>query len=156
MDRAFTYLASDADISWPDDVDGYRLYNGLLEASGFKLLLDSCEDIGTSSTLTRVECNFDYHAIRSDEIGLGPFTGGRFDLIVRAGIITRVRMDINIEQFGPQVWDPFADWVVGNYPEDVTTMYTDSSHTLERVTEDSIALWEERSREYVEFVRNSG
>ena len=156
MDRAFTYLAPDADISWPEDVDGYRLYNGLLEASGFKFLLDSCEETSSSSSLTGVACNFDYHAIRSDEIGLGPFTDSRFNLVVRDGVITRVRIDLNVEQYGPQMWEPFADWVAANYPDDVTIMYTDQSQTLERVTDESIALWEERSREYVEFVQNSG
>ncbi len=60
----------------------------------------------------------------------------------------------NIDEFGPQVWEPFAVWVAETYPEDVTIMYTDSSQSMQRYTDEAIALWDQRDREYVEVVGN--
>ena len=51
---------------------------------------------------------------------------------------------LEIEEFGPQMWDPFADWVATNHPEDVAVMYEDETQSLERVTEESIRLWEQQ------------
>ena len=100
-----------------------------------------------------VRCLFAFHAIRSDEIGLGPFSDSRFDFRILGGEIVSASMFWNIEEFGPQVWEPFAVWVAETYPEDVTVMYTDSSQSMQRFTDEAIALWEEHSIEYVTVVK---
>jgi hypothetical protein len=50
--------------------------------------------------------------------------------------------------FSEQVWEPFADWVATTYPDDVVRMYDSGAQTEFRLTEESVQLWEQRSREY--------
>jgi hypothetical protein len=47
------------------------------------------------------------------------------------------------------MWEPFADWVFAAHPEDLKVMYTGGG-TEVRLTEESIRLWEQRSREYAD------
>jgi hypothetical protein len=151
VDQAASYLASDADL-WLGDLEELQLENRLLQAQGFRLLLDSCEHRTTTSDGIVVGCSWDFHAIRSDEMGLGPFTGSRFDLTVREEEIVAASMNwAYIDEFSPQVWGPFSQWVTDTYPEDVDVMYL-PAYANYRLTEESIALWEQRSREYADAV----
>jgi hypothetical protein len=153
VDRAASYLAADANLSRLEGgEEGWRRGNRWLEAIGFKLLLDSCEERDSSPTGTTVRCMFDSHSLRSDEIGLGPFSGSWFDFTVLEGEIVSAALHWEyIAEYSPQVWEPFAKWVAETYPEDAAIMYNPLL-TLERLTEESIALWEQHSREYAEFV----
>ena len=49
------------------------------------------------------------------------------------------------------MWEPFAGWVSINYPADGAIMYTGGG-TGAALTEESIRLWEQHRREYVEEV----
>ena len=161
-EQAITYLADDADISalitsvGAQGVEGtleeFRLLVSLLEATGYKQTLTSCEAQGSSASGTSVHCTADYHNFRSDEIGKGPFSGSSFDLTVRDGEIVQARTDFGIEEFSPQMWEPFATWVSKAYPEDAAVMYADETHTGVRLSEESIGLWERHTRGYVEEV----
>lgn len=163
VEEATTYLADDADISGlirsvgAQSVEGtleeFRLLISLLEAQGYKQMLNSCEELGSSASGTTLRCTFDYHALRSDEIGRGPYTGSSFFLNVREGKIVRAVKGFAFEEFSPQMWEPFADWVSTNYPEDSAVMYEDESQGGARLTEESIRLWERHSRGYVKEVR---
>lgn len=150
IDRAASYLAPDADL-FLSDLEEIRLENRLLEAQGFKLLLDSCEQRDAIADGIVVRCLWDFHSIRSDEMGLGPFSGSWFDLTVLNGEIVAVSLNWGLAEFSPQVWEPFAQWVADTHPEDVDVMYLPGYANF-RLTEESIALWEQRSREYVEVV----
>lgn len=154
VDRAASYLAADAFGEFGGNLENMRLQNTWREATGFRELLDSCEEQTTLSSGTVVRCTYDYHALRSEEIGLGPFGGSYFDFTVLEGKIVSVSgaFDYITNGFSSQVWEPFADWVAETHPEDVLVLYTDRSQTMQRVTEDSIAVWEERTREYVTVV----
>jgi len=149
----------------PNDefVDRLRLVTSLLEAQGYAQILHPCEELGSSgspptssrplATITSLRCPFEFHSLRSDEIGLGPFSGSYFDLIVRTepgrdGGIVRASISLDIDEFSPQMWEPFTDWVYETYPDDAAVMY-DVPHSLERLSEESIQLWEQRTREYV-------
>jgi len=155
IDKAASYLAADANLSSLGGLEQMRRWNTLAKAQGNKYLLESCEE-GTSSTYgTNVRCMYAFHGIRSDEIGLGPYSGSWFDFRIREGEIVSVSGQMNIDEFGLQMWDPFRDWVAETHPEDVALMYTNSSQTEERLTEESMALWEQRSREYVEVVNSA-
>ncbi len=150
LESAASYLAPDADLSqFEGGRQNWQLGNQWLEAQGFELILDGCDGSGGS-----VICPFDYHGIRSDQIGLGPFGGSHFAVTVEDGEIASVALvwDFIGNGFSNQVWEPFARWVAETHPEDAAVMYTDGSFTLEALTEESIQLWEERSKEYVEFV----
>jgi hypothetical protein len=160
-EQAITYLADDADISkligsvGAQGVEGtleeFRLLVSLLEATGYKQTLISCEELGSSAAGTGVRCTSDYHNFRSEEIGRGPFSSVSFDLTVRDGEIVRARQDFGVEEFSTQMWDPFARWVSEAYPKDATVMYEDGGGGM-RLTEESIRLWERHTRDYTEEV----
>ena len=148
-ERAMTYLADDADITGMTEgkgVEGLSLMTSFLQAQGYQQGFTSCE-AATLAADTSVHCTFDFHAIRSDEIGRGPFSGSYFDLTVREGEIVRASMYWETEEFSPQMWEPFRNWVSNTYPEDFRVMYTDGGTNF-RLTEESIRLWEQRTREY--------
>ena len=159
-DRAITSLADDAEITkligsvGAQGVEGtpeeLRLLLSLLEATGYKQMVDSCQELVSSDSGTTVRCTSDYHNFRSDEIGRGPFSAVSFELAVRDGEITRARMDFGTEEFSTQMWEPFARWVSKAYPEDAAVMYEDGGTSGVRLTEESIRLWERHIREYAE------
>lgn len=161
-EEAITYLADDADITkligsvGAQGVKGtpeeFRRLVSLGEATGYKQTLISCEELGSSADSTRVHCTSDYHNFRSDEIGRGPFSAVSFDLTVRDGEIIRARQDFGVEEFSPQMWEPFARWVSKAYPKDALVMYEDGGTSGVRLTEESIRLWERHIRDYVEEV----
>jgi hypothetical protein len=134
--------------------DDLRLIISYLEATGYEQILDSCEGVSNEpdSASGSVRCTFDFHALRSGEIGRGPFGGSSFDLIVRDGKIVRATQDWETDKFSPQMWEPFASWVSTAHPKDAAVMYTDKSHTNVRLTEESIRLWERHTRGYVKEV----
>jgi hypothetical protein len=160
VEQASRYLADDADISkligsvGAQGVEGtrgeFRLLLSLLQAQGYKQLLHPCEELGSSAAGATVRCGFDFHSIRSHQLGPGPFTGSYFDLTVRDGEIVQASKTWGLEEFSPQVWEPFARWVSTAHPQDAAVMYTDGTYTGARLTEGSIRLWDQRSREYVE------
>jgi hypothetical protein len=142
-----------ADTAFPgvvglDTERDFRLLLSVLEAQDYRQRLDSCRELGELGSGTRVYCSFAYHAIRSRELGLGPYGDSYFDIYVRDGRITRVTLEWGIEEFSPEVWEPFAEWISKNHPEDVRVMYI-ADQADWKLSEASARLWERRSREYV-------
>jgi hypothetical protein len=167
-DRAVTYMTNDADITQmvtsigATGVQGtlaeFRTLISLLQAQGYKQMLNSCEDrdrpvdLAARETVgTRLRCRFDFHLIRSDEIGLGPFSGSYFDLTVRDGEIVQASTHWDTGVFSPQMWEPFATWVSTAYPDDAAVMYGDETQTGAQLTDESIQLWEQHSRAFANF-----
>lgn len=154
-EQAMTYVADDADITGmtegSNDVEGLSLMASFLEAQGYQQTIASCEATPVASD-TSVVCPYDFHGIRSDEIGRGPFSGGIFTLTVRDGEIVEASRYWETEKFSPQMWEPFADWVSTTYPKDAAVMYTGGG-TGFVLTEESIRLWEQHTREYVKEVK---
>ena len=156
-DQAVAYLSDYADIAGlmtsvgAQGIQGtraeFRLLIALAEATGYKQMHISCDELGGSTSSTRVSCTSDYHNFRSDELGRGPFSAVSFDLTVRDGEIVQARQDFGIEEFSTQMWDPFASWVSKAYPEDAAVMYEGDSGV--RLTEESIRLWDRHTRDYV-------
>jgi hypothetical protein len=130
-------------------VAGLDLMTSWLQATGYHQTVTSCQAGTSGFPDITVSCAFDFDYIRSEEIGRGPFSGSDFWIIVSDGAISRASMSWQIEQFSPQMWEPFADWVSTTYPEDAAVMYRDATLSNVRLTEKSIRLWEQRSREYV-------
>ena len=163
-ERATTYLAETADISdllggRVEGVEGapeeLRLNISFLQAVGYRQMLDSCEELGSSASsapVTTIRCTFDFHLFGSDEIGRGPFSGGYFDLVVRDGEIVGASHWLETERFAPQMWEPFRDWMSVTYPMDAAVMYQDESYSQEIASEESIPLWKQHIREYVKEV----
>jgi hypothetical protein len=149
VEKAMTYLADDATIAVLGPQDDLRLLISWLEATGYQQIVDACEQVGNAASGS-IRCTFAFHALRSDEIGRGPFGGSSFDLVVRDGKIVEASQSWEIEKFSPQVWEPFANWVSTTHPKDAAVMYLDETHTNVRLTEKSIPLWERHTRAYVE------
>jgi len=151
VEQARTYLADDATIASMTEQDDLRLLLSYFEATGYRQTLNDCEGVGNSDS-GRIRCTFDFHGLRSGEIGRGPFGGSSFDLFVHDGKIVRATQHWGTEEFSPQMWEPFAGWVSTAHPKDAAVMYTDESHSNVRLTEESVRLWDARTREYVEEV----
>ena len=133
--RALQYLTKDAIANgvghsgtWGTR-DRFRRDIAMSRALGTKQLVTSCEEQAGSARGVGVHCDFDLHAIRSDEIGLGPYTGNSWDLTVRDGKVTSATVvwDFMANGFSKQVWEPFARWVSSTHPGDVAVMYPDGT-----------------------------
>jgi hypothetical protein len=166
VDRAMAYLADDAEISpllksvgatgQAGGRDEFRLLVSWLEAEGYKQILDTrpqgrtvaCDEQGSSASRATLRCEFAFHLLRSDEVGLGPFKGSYFDFTVRDGEIIRASTYWETAEFSPQLWEPFANWVSLAHPEDAAVMYVDETHSGARLTDESIPLWELHTGEY--------
>ena len=171
--KAISYVADDADfrgiirisstspgpfapIAPPNaqgtDTEGLSLMLSMGEAAGSKLILTSCETAAFASD-TSVVCDFDFHLIRSDQIGRGPFSGSYFVFTVRDGAIVRASVSENSEKFERQMWEPFAEWVSSKYPKDAALMYLGGTLAHQRLSPESIRLWERHTRDYVRAVQ---
>ena len=163
-DAAISYLASDATVqgdliayAGSTDAENLRLTLAHYRAAHYKQTVTDCMQVGPSAAGVSVNCDFDLQAVRSDEIGLGPYTGNYWRLTVRDGKIVSAQQTIalNTTRFSHQVWGPFASWVDINHPDDVSTMFTDPEKITQHLTEDSNRLWEQRSAEYVAVVKQN-
>jgi hypothetical protein len=151
VEKARTYLADDATIASMTAQDDLRLLLSYLEATGYQQILNSCEEVGNAGS-GNVHCTFRFHALRSSELGRGPFGGSSFDLVVRDGKVVRATQIWEVEKFSPQVWEPFANWVSKAHPKDAAVMYEDETQSSVQLTRKSIRLWKLRTQEYVDEV----
>jgi hypothetical protein len=157
--KAMTYVADDADLSslmdvtqqFPSNTEGVSLRLSRLQAVSDETTVTSCEAAPFGSD-TSVVCGFVFHALGSDQIGRGPFSGSSFVFTIRDGAIVRAGAARNLHKFNRQMWKPFAEWVSSTYPKDAAVMYVDG--TLEaRFSLESIRLWEQHTRDYVKAVQ---
>jgi hypothetical protein len=152
-DRAMSYLTEDAIAAEWGTPEEFRLLISLLEAIGFKQTINHCEQQSDSASGVRVRCAFDVHSLRSDEIGLGPYTDNYWDLTVRDGkIVSATESSAYLTNgFSEEMWEPFRDWVLATHPRDFDVMYCCGGDNF-RLTEESIRLWGRHTREYVKEV----
>jgi hypothetical protein len=151
-DTAITYLTNDAIVEGWGTPELLRLDFAWFRAQGFKQTITDCEQQGNSESGVRIQCDFDMHSIRSDEIGLGPYTDNYWAFIVREGKIVSARQEIvfGSNRFLEQMHKPFAAWVSIEHPDDVLAMFEDKP-----VTEETNRLWEQRTAEYVADVKQN-
>jgi hypothetical protein len=160
-DAAISYLANDAVVQGDEiaagsnAADELRLTLAYYRAAHYKQTINDCVQVGTSAAGVSISCAFDVQAVRSDEIGLGPYTDNFWRLTVRDGKIVSVQQSIAIQtnRFAEQVGAPFNTWVSIYHPDDVLTMYVDEVQSWQRFTESSNRLWEQRTAEYVAVVK---
>jgi hypothetical protein len=67
--------------------------------------------------------------------------------------IVRAAASFEVEEFSPQMWEPFEAWVSEAYPDDATAMYENETHTGVQLSEESVRLWRRHVREYVKEVK---
>jgi hypothetical protein len=113
-DAAISYLTNDAIVqgdeiaAGADAAEELRLTLAHYRATRYKQTINDCVQVGTSAAGVNVSCAFDVQAIRSDEIGLGPYTGNYWRLTIRDGKIVSAQQAIAIQTngFAEQVWAP--------------------------------------------------
>jgi hypothetical protein len=151
-DTAASFLAATADLSGLEGGEEWRLGNRWFEATGFEATLDDCHLFNAERPADSVRCYFWFHGLRSDDLGMDPFWPGWFDVVVRNDQVVSAAMHLEVTSngFSAQVWEPFAEWVSTTYPADAAVMYTDSSYSQQRITEQSIGLWRQHTDEYVQ------
>ncbi|MGI9607163.1 MAG: hypothetical protein ACR2P0_13585 [Acidimicrobiales bacterium] len=99
---------------------------------------------------SEVTCTYEMQNAWSEALGVGPFTGSDFDLVIDDGRITGLTHDFAIEVFSPTVWEVVLDWVRATHPEDVDVLY-DFSTSVDRpgTTPQAIELWEQYTAEFI-------
>jgi hypothetical protein len=152
-EQVVSYLTSDALLSTFGGLEGLGGDFLWRQATGFELLPAPCEEQDTTSSGTTVRCPYEFHGIRSGELGLGPYGDNLYEIIVLDGEIVSAtdHLAYLTNGFSSEMWEPFAGWVTENHPDDAAVMYASwpSTH-LEARTEESARLWEQHSQSYVQ------
>jgi hypothetical protein len=153
-DRAITFLTDDAIAERWGSREEFPLHLALAEAQGYRETVGDCRRVGETAAGVAVRCPFEFHALGSDTLALGPYTDNYWELTVHGAMVSAARPVIPFRSngFSREMWEPFADWVAAMYPGLVAKMYTDDSRTSPRVAQDSIALWTLTTRSYVSHV----
>lgn len=153
-DQVESFLAPDAKVTAMWTGPDWRLGLRYMEATELELIDLSCEVVDSSPSLSFVQCPYAYNGLGSDELGLGPYGGSSIGLTIRDGKVVDAKMNIPTDRtFRTQMWEPFANWVATDFPEDAAVMYTDSSHIAAAITAQSLPLWEQHTREYADYVK---
>jgi hypothetical protein len=162
-DTAVGYLAEGAsltgittlgDPAMSGSIRDFRTTVAWFEAIGYKQTVGDCELI-TPAADALFSCPVTYDTLRSDETGVGPYVGSSWEITVRDGAIVRTVLNFEYEGngFSETSWEPFGRWVSDTHPEDAAVMYTDDTMSLPHLTQRTIRLWEERTKEYVKEVQ---
>jgi hypothetical protein len=155
-DRALSYLTDEAiDDPRPVEIgrtpEEFRLELAIFQAMRYRHTITGCEEVGESPSGVAVRCTFDMHAFGSDEVGLGPYTDNYWDLIVRDGRLTAAVSSwaVATNGFSAERWEPFAEWVVANYPDEVLALYTDDRQVQFVNSEETVLRLHQRVDEFV-------
>jgi hypothetical protein len=121
-DKAITFLTNGAIARRWRTPEQLRLDVAHNRAQGYQETINDCEQVGNSESGVSLRCAFDMHGIRSEEIGLGPYTDNYWNLTVRDGKIDKAdqRMAYLSNGFSRQMWEPFAAWVRVEHPDENT------------------------------------
>lgn len=151
-DRAMSYLTASAIAGEWGSPEGFRDERAWSRAAGWTNLIDPCEQVSRAGNAVSLRCGFLVHALGSEELGRGPFGDSSWAITVRDGKIVQVHADFPFMSngFSEQMWEPFANWVSTTYPRDADIMYTDGSRSEGRATPESLWLWEQHIRDYVD------
>ena len=155
-EAAGAYLATDASTEHliNQDVADYRQAIALFQAWGYEQELGPCQQVGATATGLDVRCPFAYHLLGSRELGVGPFEQNYFTVTVdnASGMITEVNSSWRDDYFSSAVAEPFVAWVETTHPNELAVMTIDGHPAL---TPESLALWDQLRREYVQHVLSS-
>ncbi len=151
-DRAMGYLTDEAitpDWGSPEGFRGDLAWN---EAVGWTELRSPCEQLSLEGATVDLRCAYSVHALGSQQLGRGPYGDAYWDLRVRDGKIVRAHAEFPFGSngFSVEMWEPFADFVDTTYPRDADVMYPDGTRSDARTTPESLRLWEQHIRDYVD------
>jgi hypothetical protein len=122
----------------------------LEHVTGWRFLQPECTAtvIGPPAEVT---CTYSLENSWSRALGVGPFTGFRFEFVIADGQIQQVSSKEDANEFSPQVWEVFLAFVEDTYPEDAAVMYelTPGGCACPRLTPESLALWAQHTFDFV-------
>lgn len=108
-----------------------------------------CETMSTSDFGTSITCPFDYHNMRSEEMGLGPFGNNLVSLVVNDGKVRSFRAAYNSDNNGDgELYRQIGAWVRENHPGEWRFLDSQDVGPAERSR--WIRLWQQRTQEYVD------
>lgn len=148
LSSAVGYLADDAELEWgpatsPDNLDGTFRWE---EAFGLYYTYQSCEASDGQEPFEVLRVLSQQSAI-ADELGvdLDPAT---LVLRVDRALITEATM--NYGNLQEALWDSLRHWVVQKHRDDIEVMFSPGPKGWPaRTTEESIALWERYTEDYL-------
>ena len=124
-------------------------------ATGWRRLDPRCTATAVGPP-AEVTCTYTMQNAWSEALGVGPFTGSSFEFVIEDGLIHEVTHDVNVNVFSVQVWDVFKAWLSDSHPDDVSVMYDFSNgYELALQTPEAVALWEERTNEFIASLADS-
>jgi hypothetical protein len=145
---------------------GWRHYAARAEAWSMDYDLQTCQATSTTEYGTNVECPFDFHSLRSEELGLGPFGTSSISVVVDEGKVRTFRISFSDVGGGEErLYQDIGAWVRENRPGDWAFLsgrwsllvppagsdQTRPAGTLPRSEKERwIRLWQQRTRQYVD------
>lgn len=109
-----------------------------------------CEAAFTSEAGTRVTCPFDYHLLRSEELGMRPFAGNEFTVMVDGGKVVSADEFRDWFDNGQSIlFEELGAWVRQHHPGDWAAMNIPGDGTLAEQRR-AARLWEQHTQEYVD------
>jgi hypothetical protein len=150
-DRATSFLADDAvttDWQSPEELRADLSWN---EAVGWTELRSPCQQTRVDGARVELRCDYQVHALGSEQLGRGPYGDSHWSLHVRDGKIIYASPEFPFvaNGFSTEMWEPFADFVDTTYPRDADAMYTDQSRSEGSTTPESLRLWTQHIEDYV-------
>ena len=105
-----------------------------------------------------VTCTYTMDDASSQALGVGPFTGSSFELVIADGQIQQVTHNFDDSLYRPQVFEVFSEWLDRAHPGDADVLFTSAANgdTIRRLTPEAIAILEQRIPEFERWVPRSG
>lgn len=126
---------------------GWHDYQRLIEAYSTEHDVQTCQETGTSPSGTPVSCPFDYHSLRSEELGMDPFGNNNLSMVVTDGVVRGLGISYNGENNGEEeLYQEFGAWVRENHPGEWAFLDR-------RVPDDAarwVRLWQLRTAQYAD------
>ena len=121
----------------------------LTKARSMEHDVQPCQTIGGSDARATVVCPFDYHAYRSEQLGLGPFGNNSVTVVMTDGEVRSVQPIYNWDGNGDSALKgEIGAWVRENHPGE--WRFLDSNDVRPAEMPRWIRLWQQRTQEYAD------
>ena len=108
-----------------------------------------CEAMSTTDYGTRIICPFDYHNLRSEQLGLGPFGNNNVNLVVGDEGVRSFQVGDNSANNGDeQLYHQIGTWVRQEHPGE--WRFLDSPDVGPAEMPRWVRLWQQRTQEYAD------
>jgi hypothetical protein len=102
-----------------------------------------------------VTCTYVMENAWSQALGVGPFTGSSFTVLIDDGQIQQVTHSFDVNLFSPQVFEVWVQWLNDTHSDDVDTMYDFTGPVpIAHSTPEALNLQEQYTDEFI-AVRNA-